>query len=89
MPGHLFVFGNRRGGCVKILHWDREGYALWYKRLEQGVFRFPQRDGDRVEVAASELPLVLNGIDLRGAAQTLSQAHFEICRVGFGGVKIP
>ena len=43
----------------------RDGYALWYKRLEQGVFRFPQRNGDRVEVTASELSLLLDGIDLR------------------------
>ena len=65
LSGHLFVFGNRRGDRVKILYWDRDGYALWYKRLEQGVFRFPQRDGDRVEVTASELSLVLDGIDIR------------------------
>ena len=65
LSGHLFVFGNRRGDRVKILYWDRDGYALWYKRLEQGVFSFPQRNGDRAEVTASELSLLLDGIDLR------------------------
>ena len=65
LSGHLFVFGNRRGDRVKILYWDRDGYALWYKRLEVGVFRFPQRAGERVAVTASELALVLNGIDVR------------------------
>ena len=63
LSGDLFVFGNRRGDRAKILYWDRDGYALWYKRLEVGVFRFPQRAGERVAVTASEL--VLNGIDVR------------------------
>ena len=69
LSGHLFVFGNRRGDRVKILYWDRDGYALWYKRLEQGVFRFPQRDGDRIEVTSSELSLVLDGIDVRDVSR--------------------
>lgn len=66
--GHLFVFWNRRRNRVKILFWDRHGYALWYKRLERGRFRFPQSaDGTSVEMEASELMLLLEGIELRGA----------------------
>lgn len=65
--GHLFVFRNRRGDRVKILYWDRSGFSLWYKRLEQGVFRFPCAVAGHVEMAASELALILEGIDLRGA----------------------
>lgn len=66
LSGHLFVFRNRRGDRVKILYWDRDGYALWYKRLEAGVFRFPKRDADRLEVSATELALLLEGIDVTG-----------------------
>ena len=41
LSGHLFVFRSRRGDRVKLLWWDRDGWTLYYKRLEQGVFRFP------------------------------------------------
>jgi len=65
LSGHLFVFRNRRGDRVKILYWDRDGYVLWYKRLERGVFRFPQRRAESMEVSAADLALVLEGIDVR------------------------
>ena len=69
LSGHLFVFFNRRGDRVKILFWDRSGFCLWYKRLEQGVFRLPQSLADAVnpEVELADLSLILEGIDLSGA----------------------
>ena len=65
--GHLFVFCNRRGDRVKILFWDRSGFCLWYKRLEAGTFRFPSGPGTKIEVTMTDLALILEGIDLRGA----------------------
>lgn len=65
LSGHLFVFRGRRGDRIKILYWDRDGYALWYKRLESGVFRFPAGAGDAKEISAADLGLILEGIDLR------------------------
>lgn len=67
LSGHLFVFRNRRGHLVKILWWDRSGFALFYKRLEKGVFRFPESNAGHVEVDAADLTLLLEGIDLSGA----------------------
>jgi transposase len=61
--GHLFVFRNRRGNRLKILYWDRDGFAIWYKRLEQGSFRLPRRDGASAEVEAVELAMMLEGVD--------------------------
>lgn len=67
LSGHLFVFVGRRRDRLKILYWDRDGYALWYKRLEKGTFRIPvaKPDAASIELKASELAMLLDGIDLR------------------------
>lgn len=57
--GHLFVFLSRRRDRVKILYWDRSGFCLLYKRLEEGTFRMPERG----EIGARELVMVLEGLD--------------------------
>lgn len=64
--GHLFVFRSRRGDRLKALYWDRDGYVLWYKRLEAGTFKLPRLAADQtaVELKASELAMLLDGIDL-------------------------
>jgi len=66
VSGQLFVFRSRRGDRLKILLWDRDGFLLWYKRLEAGVFKLPRvQPGARsVELRASELAMVLDGIDV-------------------------
>jgi transposase len=70
LSGHLFVFVNRRGNRAKILFWDRSGWCIYYKRLEKGTFRLPERRefaDSKVEVEAVELMLILEGIDLTDA----------------------
>jgi len=64
--GHVFVFRSRRGERLKILTWDRDGYMLWYKRLEAGVFKLPGiKEGSRsMELRPSELAMILDGIDM-------------------------
>ena len=67
LSGHLFLFRSRGGDRLKALYWDKDGMALWYKRLEEGTFKLPRVDGDEksVELRASELAMMLDGIDLR------------------------
>jgi transposase len=70
--GHLFLFVNRRRDRLKILYWDRDGLAIWYKRLESpGTFQLPAvaRDAVSIEMTATQLSLILSGIDLRSAQQ--------------------
>lgn len=64
--GHLFVFANRRKDRVKILYWDRDGFAVWAKRLEEGTYAMPfgRDDEPRLEITAQELGALLSGIDL-------------------------
>ncbi len=70
--GHLFVFFNRRRDRTKILFWDRDGVALFYKRLEKGVFEIlrPERSISseeqlpRVQVTYQEIAMLLDGVDL-------------------------
>ncbi len=68
LSGHLFVFRNRRRDRMKVIYWDRDGFALWYKRLERGTFEMLEsvnECGDHVEVDARRLRLLLEGIDLQ------------------------
>jgi transposase len=70
--GHLFLFVNRRRDRLKILYWDRDGLAIWYKRLESpGTFQLPAvaRDAVSVELSPTLLALILSGIDLGSARQ--------------------
>jgi transposase len=70
MSGHLFVWFSRRGNQVRVLFWDRTGYAILAKRLERGTFRLakkPAEGATYVTVDAAELSLILEGIDLRDA----------------------
>jgi len=66
VSGHWFVFRSRRGDRLKILTWDRDGFILWYKRLEAGVFKLPRAEsGARSrELRTSELAMILDGIDV-------------------------
>ena len=66
LAGHLFVFSNRRRDRIKILYWDRDGFAVWAKRLEEGTYAMPFTESGepRREITAQELGALLSGIDL-------------------------
>ncbi len=66
LSGQLFLFVNRRRDKLKILYWDGDGLAIWYRRLEQGTFQLPSIADDQksAEIKSDELTMLLRGVDL-------------------------
>jgi len=69
LSGHLFLFFNRRRDSVKLLHWDNDGLAIWYKRLEAGTFQLLSVANDSPEIDQTDLSLLLAGVHLDSAKQ--------------------
>ena len=69
--GHLYVFANKRKDRLKIMYWDRDGFAIWAKRLEEGAFAIPSGEpgSTRFEITIEELGALLSGIDLSTATR--------------------
>jgi transposase len=66
LSGALFLFLNKRRDRMKVLYWDGDGLAIWYRRLEQGTFQVPLRQGNAssFEIRSDEFTMLLRGIDL-------------------------
>ena len=66
LDGDLFLFLNKRRDRVKLLYWDRDGIAIWAKRLESGTFETPRVDAQQkhLELDATELAMLLSGVSL-------------------------
>jgi len=62
--GHFFVFCNRRRTILKILYWDRNGFCLWHKRLEQDKFCWPKGEKELDALSSRELNWLLEGLDI-------------------------
>jgi len=67
LGGDLYVFCNRGRNRLKILYYDRNGFCLWYKRLEEDKFRWPKNAGEVKEISREELSWLLRGLDFAGA----------------------
>lgn len=61
LSGSMFVFRNKNGQRVKILWWDKDGLAIYYKRLERGTFQFPSADAKSIAISSADLMRLLSG----------------------------
>jgi len=68
--GHLFAFRGRRGGLLKVLYWDSQGFCLFAKRLEKGRFVWPITREGVVTLSPAQLSMLLEGIDWRAPQRT-------------------
>lgn len=67
LSGGLFVFKNKRADRIKVVYWDTDGFAMWYKVLQKGTFQFPDLrnfSSAGIEIDSAMLGLILQGIDL-------------------------
>jgi transposase len=63
--GAVFVFRGRKGDRLKLLHWDGQGFCLYYKVLERGFFPWPKAPSGAVQLTTAQLSMLWEGIDWR------------------------
>lgn len=86
LSGYLFVFKNKRGDRIKVVYWDTDGFAMWYKVLQKGTFKFPDLQNISsagLEIDTSTLQMILNGIDLRSIRR---QNRFRLDSAAYSGI---
>jgi len=72
----LFVFINRRRDKIKILYWEKNGFCLWYKRLEKQRFKWPEQAAETLVLNGEQLNWLLDGFDL-WRNQPVDSLHFN------------
>ena len=75
LSGELFVFVNRRQNQMKVLYFDRSGYCIWSKKLEQGQFVVRGAPGGKRQLNWTQLKLLLDGIEIKKARQFKRYSH--------------
>ncbi|MEE8056852.1 MAG: IS66 family insertion sequence element accessory protein TnpB [Pseudomonadales bacterium] len=75
LSGNFFVFINRRQTQIKILYFDRSGFCIWAKRLEQGRFNYNKTAGEKQMLNGMQLKLIIEGIDIKNTRQRKRYCH--------------
>lgn len=63
VDGTLYVFSNRNRNRLKILYWDGDGFGLWYKHLQKGLFDIAQTVDGKLVIERRQLLLILEGVE--------------------------
>jgi len=68
LEAHLFAFCSKDQSRIKLLYWDRNGFWLFYKRLEKGTFRWPAKAEEALCITRSQLSWLLDGLSIEQAS---------------------
>jgi transposase len=83
LSGDVFIFVNRRHTHIKLLVWEGDGLALYYKRLEKGTYKIPPADeGDKALISVEQLQLILEGFNFKNGKKRVGFPHFSGCDCG-------
>ena len=78
LSGDLFIFVNKRKTQVKLLHWQEDGFALFYKRLEKGTYELPKLNSNSVQINAEQLLFMLQGLALKTLQKHKRYTHHSV-----------
>jgi len=80
LSGDVFIFINRPRNRIKLLHWQGDGFAIYYKRLEKGTYEMPEikTDSASIELDAQQLLLIMEGISLLSVKKRRRYAHHYV-----------
>jgi len=73
--GNLFAFCNRKRDIVKILFWDKNGFCIWQKRLEEDRFCWPDSEQEVVKIDTKQMEWLLSGLDINKAHKRLTYSE--------------
>ncbi len=77
LGGAVFIFFNKKHNQVKLLLWEGDGFAMYYKRLEQGTYEIPTASDNKATLSMSsqQLQLILQGISLKSVRKRKRYQH--------------
>ena len=73
--GNLFAFCNRKRDIIKILFWDKNGFCIWQKRLEEERFFWPYSEQEVVKIDSRQMDWLLSGLDINKAHKRLTYSE--------------
>ncbi len=80
LSGDLFVFVNKRRTQLKLLHWQEDGFALFYKRLEKGTYELPKPTNQTGQITTQDLLFMLQGVKLKSVQLRTRYTHKVVCK---------
>ena len=78
LSGDLFIFVNKRKTQLKLLHWQEDGFALFYKRLEKGTYELPKLNSNSPQINAEQLLFMLQGVALKTLQKHKRYTHHSV-----------